>query len=152
MTSDRPVPDNRAYQDLTVDIPGFMVSFGGYLKERHERAAVPAQFGPCGFRLVICGIKGRGRSVDWEPIGSVIVTQADHDGVEWVHASIARRKMPDYADLVALKEATWGPDGYAYQVFAGAAEHVNIHERALHLWGRADGARALPAFGQWGTI
>jgi hypothetical protein len=146
------VTDNDVYQDLAVDVARFMASFGHYLKSRHERQEGPDHFGPCGFRLVINGLKNRGRSVEWEPVGSVIVTQADHDDGEWVHASIARRRMPDYADLVALKEATWGPDGYAYQVFPSRAEHVNIHERALHLWGRVGGSRVLPAFGQWGTI
>lgn len=137
---------------LTVDLPQFMNSFGLYLKGRHERLDNPRPFGVCGFAVVIIGIKARGRSIDYEPVGTVIVTQADHDDAEWLHASIARKHIPDYADLAGLKEATWGPNGYAYQVFPSKAEHVNIHERALHLWGRADGERVLPAFGQWGTI
>lgn len=68
------------------------------------------------------------------------------DGVEWVHASISHPdRLPHYELLKALHEAAFA--GPAYQVFAPAAEHVNIHPWALHLWGRLDGARALPDFG-----
>lgn len=78
--------------------------------------------------------------------GSVIVTAADHDGDEWVHASIARPgEMPTYADLKALHAAVFG-SGWAYQVFAPPSDHVNIHEYALHLFGRLDGKPALPDF------
>lgn len=84
---------------------------------------------------------------------SVIVTQADHDGTDWIHASVAHRDtMPSYADLATLHRAVFGTSKYAYQVFAPAVDHVNIHPRALHLWGRADGAPALPTFGDGGTI
>lgn len=85
---------------------------------------------------------------------SVIVSAADIEdgGPVWVHASIARRdRMPDYDDLVLLHRAVWG-DGWAYQVFAPPARHINIHPYALHLWGRADGSQALPDFGCWGTV
>jgi hypothetical protein len=37
-------------------------------------------------------------------------------------------------------------------MFAPPAEHVNIHERALHLWGRVDGSPVMPNFGVYGTI
>lgn len=83
---------------------------------------------------------------------SVIVTVAPWDGVEWVHASIAgAESLPTYDDLCGLHAAIW-LDGYAYQVFAPPAAHINIHERAFHLWGRLDGRRVLPDFGQYGTI
>lgn len=101
----------------------------------------PESFGPSGFTIRL----GR--------VGSVIVTQADLDGAEWLHASLARvDRMPDYADLVALKAATFGPDREAYQVFPAASDHISIHDQALHLWGRADGQRVLPHFGSEGTI
>jgi hypothetical protein len=78
--------------------------------------------------------------------GSVIVTTADHDGEEWVHASIARpAEMPSYADLKLLHAAVFG-SGWAYQVFAPPSDHVNIHQYALHLFGRLDGEPALPDF------
>lgn len=85
--------------------------------------------------------------------GSVIVSQAPWDGVEWIHASIAwDDRTPSYEDLCTLKAGVFGPGGWAYQVFASSERHVNIHAHALHLWGRADGGAVLPDFGQWGTI
>lgn len=102
---------------------------------------VPTPFGPDGWRMITLGTG----SV-W---GSVIVTTSDVPGDphEWTHASISwTDRLPTYAELCRLKEAVWGGDGYAYQVFAPASEHVNIHEFALHLWGRADGAPVLPEF------
>lgn len=78
--------------------------------------------------------------------GSVVVSVADADGHDWVHASIARTdRMPSYGELKALHDAVFG-DGWAYQVFAPPSDHVNIHEHALHLYGRLDGAPALPDF------
>jgi hypothetical protein len=99
------------------------------------------QFGPDGIK----GVDGQGRSV--------IVSAADHDGVEFIHASVARpERLPSYHDLVALHQAVWGPNGFAYQVFASQDRHVSIHSTALHLWGRSDGANVLPDFGEMGTI
>jgi hypothetical protein len=94
----------------------------------------PTPFGPDGWQLV-----------RRDHLGAVIVTVADHpDGVEWVHASISRRdEDPSYADLKTLHRAAFG-EGWAYQVFAPPAEHVNIHEHVLHLFGRLDGAAVLP--------
>ena len=60
--------------------------------------------------------------------------------------------VPSYADLVAMHHAVWGKHGYAFQVFPPAHKHVNIHERVLHLWGRADGANCLPDFAREGSI
>lgn len=78
---------------------------------------------------------------------------SDGGSVPWIHASISRSSgIPSYEDLVLLHRAVWGEAGYAYQAFVPPSEHVNIHARALHLWGRADGERALPDFGKFGTI
>lgn len=80
----------------------------------------------------------------------IIISEApfpDENGgpdVEWIHASMTRPTLPpSYDDLVMLHRAVFG-DRFAYQVFAPPAEHVNIHERALHLWGRADGQPVTP--------
>lgn len=84
---------------------------------------------------------------------TVIVSQAEVEGVEWVHASVARPdRDPTYADMAVLKEAVYGPERYAFQVFPAAERHVNIHPHALHLWGRADGTNVLPDFGWAGSI
>lgn len=78
---------------------------------------------------------------DWPP-----------DAQMWLHASISRpHEIPTYDDLARMHQAVW-PDGWSYQVFAPASEHVNIHPFALHLWGRLDGRAELPNFGALGTI
>jgi len=95
------------------------------------------------------------RLVRYDRTGSVLVSTTTNpaDGQPWTHASIAYNDhTPTYEDLALLHRAVWGETGYAYQVFAPAAEHINIHAHALHLWGRADGARVLPDFGEFGTI
>ncbi len=84
---------------------------------------------------------------------SVIVSSGVLDGTTWIHASVAghREQMPSYLDLVLLHAAVFGA-GYAYQVFAPPARHVNLHQYALHLWGRADGQPVLPDFAIAGSI
>lgn len=75
------------------------------------------------------------------------------DGVAWIHASMSRKHhVPTYADLTTMHRAVWGKHGYSFQVFPPAHKHVNIHERVLHLWGRADGANCLPDFAREGSI
>jgi len=83
-------------------------------------------------------------------MASIVVSVGPQDdGHDWIHASIARydRTIPSYDELKLLHRAVFG-DAHAYQVFVPKAEHVNIHEFALHLWGRLDGTRALPDFTQ----
>jgi hypothetical protein len=104
----------------------------------------PEEFGPDGWSF--CSADRR-----W----TIIVSCADHDGAEYLHASIAsadHSTMPSYEQLCDLHHAVWGTTGFAYQVFAPRASHVNIHPTALHLWGRSDGEPALPDFGMFGTI
>jgi hypothetical protein len=93
-------------------------------------------FGPMGLRAVIFYASD---------VGSIIITQAEHDGVEWIHASIAYvDRDPTYLELAALHRAVFGRKRFSYQAFAPESEHVNIHEHALHLWGTVDGARLTP--------
>lgn len=86
--------------------------------------------------------------------GDVIITCAERDlddrpgglsqVVEFVHASMAfADRDPTYLEIAAMHQAVW-PGGYAYMVFAPSPVHVNIHEHALHLWGRLDGRPMLP--------
>lgn len=97
--------------------------------------AAPKPFGPDGWTFT-----------HHSGASSIILTCAPHGGDEWVHASIAHRAvMPTYADLKLLHLAVF-EDGWSYQVFAPPSDHVNIHEHALHLWGRVDGKPALPDF------
>ena len=89
---------------------------------------------------------------DWpeEPITECRYQICSSGPVEFIHASIARPQMPTYEDLVLLHKAVF--PGFAYQVFAPPASHVNIHATALHLWGRLDGKPWIPDFGQGGSI
>lgn len=86
--------------------------------------------------------------------GSIIVSQAPHDdGLEWIHASIAfEHRDPTYRELTLLHAGVFGRKRWSYQCFVPDDRHVNIHEHALHLWGRADGQPSLPDFGINGTI
>lgn len=109
------------------------------------RWSTPHEHGPDGWHFLLA-----------EPARSVIVSCADHDDfgdpAEWVHASVAGlQELPTYEELERLHAAVFG-HGYAYQVFAPPAQHVNIHPFALHLWGRLDGKPALPEFGAEGSI
>ncbi len=84
-------------------------------------------------------------------LGQIIVTPImDFEEIpdEWIHASISRvNYMPSYEDLKTLHHAVFN-EGFSYQVFVPSAQHVNFHEYALHLWGRADGKPAIPDFGE----
>ena len=77
----------------------------------------------------------------------------EDDDTLWLHASISTGllfdrepdAMPTYADLALMHRAVFG-NRYAYQVFAPPADHVNIRDDVLHLWGRWDGEPADMAF------
>ena len=92
-------------------------------------------------------------SSDVAPIADIA---GQHAGVVWLHASIAVQpdgpEVPSYAELAEVHRAVWGDHGWAFQVFAPPAHHVNIRGNALHLWGRLDGTRIHPDFGWAGTI
>lgn len=83
--------------------------------------------------------------------GHIIVTCSDHPDffdivgagimrpIEIVHASMAfADRLPTYDELTLMHAAVW-PHGYAYMILVPPEFHVNIHENALHLWGRLDG-------------
>lgn len=117
--------------DSTATMTTDAISAGARIRRVLERGYgggwVAERFGPAGVQL-------QHRSGV-----SIIVTEADADGVEWRHASVARRdRMPSWDELALLHSAAFG-DGYAYQQFVPSEHHVSIHDQALHLWGRVDG-------------
>jgi len=102
----------------------------------------PEPYGPDGWTMLAFD----GRS-------SIVISYAEDGDTAWIHASrTADGRVPTYEEMCILHLAVWGYHGYAYQVHPPAAQHVNIHEYALHLWGRADGKPVLPEFGRFGTI
>lgn len=109
--------------------------------------APPVPWGCCGW--AVDGIASGHRA-------RILVT-ADHQTgyaakLQYIHASIAgHHGMPTYDDLKLLHAAVFN-GGWAYQVFAPPADHINIHGRVLHLFGRVDGERMMPDFGRHGTI
>jgi hypothetical protein len=112
-------------------------------KGRHWE--VPTEFGSDGWRIQATNAGF--------PVAEVRCTVSEHevthpdDGyyidlthVEIIHASIVvLARMPSYEEMVLLHKAVFGKNRWSYQVFAPEASHVNIHEGALHLWGRLDG-------------
>lgn len=106
--------------------------------------AMPAPFGSDGWRML--NHDGTASVIVsffyWQPDTS---SKALGDG--WIHASMTRPDdVPSYEDLCRLKRAVWGDRGWAYQYFPPASDHINIHPRALHLWGRTDDQPAMPDF------
>lgn len=84
----------------------------------------------------------------------VIVSFHPESGQDWFHASMSNRHegLPTYADMALLHRAVWGDTGWSYEIHAPVDSHVNIHPRALHLWGLVDGSPVLPNFGAAGSI
>lgn len=119
-----------------------------------KRWAPPRPYGPSGWRMLAF------RHDEIAPIGTIVVTVSEVPGyaeetgdfTDWCHASFSWvDRVPTYDELMLLKSAVW-PNGEAYQIHPAEEAHVNIHPFALHLWGRADGARVLPDMGRFGTI
>ena len=105
---------------------------------------VAEQFGCCGWII-------HGHAHGYQ---STVRVTGDHqsDAANWIHASIGGDgRMPSYEDLQLLHRAVFR-DGWAYEVHAPPSDHINIHRYVRHLFGRADGQRALPDFGRFGTI
>lgn len=119
----------------------------------------PTSYGPTGWRLYAHTRTPDGPA-SLTPLGTIVITVSElpdaqdvGDFTYWTHASMSWiDRVPTYDELVQLKRAVWGDDGEAYQVHSRAERHVNLHEFALHLWGRADGSPVLPDFGRFGTI
>lgn len=67
---------------------------------------------------------------------TVLVSTEEHGPMRpYRHVSVARRgRIPSYDDVKWVKQAFIGDEHAAYQVFPRAAEHVNLHNFALHLW------------------
>lgn len=57
------------------------------------------------------------------------------DNEDWEHVCIVHaNRLPEYEELVRLKEEGWNNSEIAIQVHPPKAEYVNNLENALHLW------------------
>lgn len=93
----------------------------------------------------------------WERANSMRViwsAATELDGRVWLHVSVSRPdRLPSYSDMKMVKRYFIGSDRFAYSVWAPDDEHVNIHERCLHLWAPLVGGNVLPDFTRgMGTI
>lgn len=92
----------------------------------------PKPYGPQGWHMT-------SRNLAW----TVVLSTSDHDGVEYIHASIAGfDDRPSDEQLAQLHAAVWGDHGHSYQVYPAPTEPANT----LYLHGRSDGAPVLPQF------
>lgn len=67
------------------------------------------------------------------------------DGNVWLHVSLSRKdRMPNYSDLVFVKQNFIGLDKKAVMVLPGQKYHVNMHKFCLHLFYSAE--NKLPEF------
>ena len=59
----------------------------------------------------------------------------EDDGKLWMHLSVSRdRIVPNWEQMVAVKNIFLGEDALAVQVFPRKANYINIHKYVLHLW------------------
>lgn len=124
--------------ELIYDVPTTLNGLGIRRKLGRTNWSAPRRFGPDGWQFD--HLDGTGRVI-------VSVAPAPGSDADWIHASISWvDHMPTYDDLKLLHNAAFGDTRWAYQVFAPASDHVNIHKHALHLYGRLDGRPALPDF------
>lgn len=66
------------------------------------------------------------------------------DNQYWIHVSLSRPdRMPEYIDMVKVKEHFLGPMVEAYQVFPSKVDHINVHNYCLHLWAPVDQERRI---------
>lgn len=76
----------------------------------------------------------------------LLSVQVEVDGKRWIHASMSRRnRLPDYNDMVRVKDTFIGVDRTAVQIFPSRDRHINIHPNCLHLWSCLD-AEVMPDF------
>lgn len=78
--------------------------------------------------------------------------RTEADGKRWLHVSCSKpNRLPDWDDLVLVKETFIGRERMAIQVIPPRSKYVNDHPYVLHLWCCLDGDPA-PDFRQDGSI
>lgn len=66
----------------------------------------------------------------------VIATAAvEQDDNLWLHVSFSRRDtMPNYSDMIFVKQQFFGDTLKAIMVFPPKSQHINIAKYCLHFW------------------
>jgi len=97
--------------------------------------------------------KGDGRRyLRHDQLSVIISGRRPGDGRRWIHLSLARPdRLPNWTEVVAVKELFLGRERYAVQVIPPRDRYVNIHPYCLHLWSCEDG-HPLPEFSIEGRL
>jgi hypothetical protein len=70
----------------------------------------------------------------------------------WYHVSVSNSdRVPNYSELVLVKNIFIGEDNQAIQIFPAKKDHVNDHPNCLHLWQCLE-ENPLPNFAVFGSI
>jgi hypothetical protein len=100
---------------------------------------------PSGWRVVEVGADGLVLE-NWKNLLVILTIGEEQDGKEWLHVSMSyKTKMPDYKDMLEVKNAFIGKYNEAYQIFPKESKKINLHKYCLHLFSCLDGP-ALPDF------
>lgn len=77
---------------------------------------------------------------DSQPLRCIVTTAGG-----WDHVSVSRGwRCPNWAEMEFVKRTFFKDDETAMQLHVPATDHVNNHERCLHLWRPQDAAIPRP--------
>ena len=69
------------------------------------------------------------------PIDKRELTVVASDGSGWDHVSVSRRdRIPRYEEMVYVRALFFDLDETVMELHMPESEHINVHERTLHLW------------------
>lgn len=112
---------------------------------------VPPSVLPPNWRCIDRGIDG-GLYKSRDGFTVIVSCCIERDGRAWVHLSVSRRdRVPNWDEMVRIKEIFLGKESLAVQVFPPRSEWVNLHPNCLHLYQCLDEC-PLPDFRKLGTI
>lgn len=106
---------------------------------------------PQNWRMIDQGIDGAGYK-SRNGFTVFISCCIERDGKHWVHLSVSRRdRIPNWEELVKIKEIFLGKEAEAIQVLPPRSKWVNFHPNCLHLYQCLD-HNPIPDFRKLGTI
>jgi hypothetical protein len=73
--------------------------------------------------------------VKGQPLNVIWSISFEEDGNLWVHVSCSHQsRVPTWEEMCAIKSVFLGDEVWACQLHPPASQHINIHERVLHLF------------------